>query len=82
MKRINITLDEETAKVLANKVNMSKTIRDSVLMYHGAVSTDTLEGMRAAFLQLLSRMTELEERFVEQYELVEKLTNMLEERMQ
>jgi Arc/MetJ-type ribon-helix-helix transcriptional regulator len=79
MRRINVTLDEETSKVLAGKANQSEVIREAVRMYHGGITTDTLAGMRAAFLSLKKQMQDLDARFTEQYEMVEKLYQMIEE---
>jgi len=79
---MNITIDEETAKVLEGKLNKSETIRQALLIHNEAVSTDTLASMRQSFQKLLVRMTELEERFIEQYDMVEKLYNLIIEMRQ
>lgn len=79
MKRINITLDEETAKVLEKKVNKSETIRQALLIHNGDVSTDTLVGMRVAFKQILHETKETQARLVELYELVESLKQKMDE---
>ena len=77
MRRINITIDDETSKVLEGKLNKSETIRQALLIHNDDVSTDTLAGMRRSFEKLLARMTELEERSIETYEMVERTYNLI-----
>lgn len=79
MRRINISLDEETSNLLAKKTNQSETVREALRMYHGGITTDTLVGMRAAFIQLDKRLQEFEGRFVELYEMVEETNRLVTE---
>lgn len=79
MKTINVVLDDDTAKELAKYPNMSATLREAFRLYDGHISTDTLAGMREAFRRLQTDMKEMEQRFIDQYELVEKLYNRVEE---
>ena len=79
MKRISITVDEETLNQLEGKVNKSETIRKALEIYNGDVSTDTLAGMRQAFRTSLQKQEEFElsvnERLEYMSELLEKLNN-------
>lgn len=79
MKRISITVDEETLNLLEGKVNKSETIRKALEIYNGDVSTDTLAGMRQAFRTSLQKQEEFElsvnERLEYMSELLEKLNN-------
>ena len=60
MKRISITLDEETLNLLAGKINVSETIRQAVKIYIGDISPDTIEGFRVAFTKVENRLKEIE----------------------
>lgn len=60
MKRISITVDEQTANLLKGKVNKSETIRKALEVYNGDVSTDTLAGMREAFRRIEKKLDEIE----------------------
>lgn len=73
MKRMLITLDEETANLLDKKVNKSQAVRDALRVYNEDISTDTLEGMRQAFRITHKKLEELETQIVYLSELIEKL---------
>ena len=79
MKRINLTIDEETAKVLAGKINKSEFIRESILIHNDAVSTDTIQGIKKAFQILIKEQKESQERLVELYEKVESIETLINE---
>lgn len=52
MKRLIITLDEETFNLLKKKSNMSQTVREALDLYLSDIIPDTLDGLRAAFTKL------------------------------
>lgn len=79
MKRICITIDEETDNLLKGKVNKSEVFREALRVYNGDISTDTLAGMREAFRKLLKKQTELETQVVYLVELTEKLNSKTSE---
>ena len=67
MTRLMITLDEESANLLDGKKNKAHIVREAIKLYNGSITTDTLDGIRAAFLQIRQ----------EQEKQHEELTNML-----
>ena len=67
MTRLMITLDEESANLLDGKKNKAHIVREAIKLYHGDITTDTLDGIRAAFLQIRE----------DQEKQHEELTNML-----
>ena len=69
MTRLMITLDEESANLLDGKTNKAHIVREAIKLYHGDITPDTLDGIRAAFLQISQGQEK-------QYE---ELTNMLYE---
>lgn len=93
MRRLVVNLDDDLDLWLTGKVNQNDTVRKALKLYKGDITTDTVEGMRVAYariIQLLQKQTEsynstklsyleLHERFIEQYELVEKLHAKIEE---
>jgi metal-responsive CopG/Arc/MetJ family transcriptional regulator len=79
MKQLHVWVEDDTAKELEKYPNKSEVIRKAIIMYNGHITTDTLHGMRAAFLKLSKQYEEMEARFIEQYELVERLARMIEE---
>jgi uncharacterized HAD superfamily protein len=74
-----IDFNEEQYDWLQKQVNASDEIRKALDLYRGKVNVEAIQGMRAAFLKLTKRMDEMEERFVEQYEMVEKTHDTLVE---
>lgn len=72
MKRINITLDEETANLLDGKLNKSETIRQALLIHNGDVSTDTITGLRLSYDVLRKELKQQTELLQQLYELIEK----------
>lgn len=67
MKRINITLDEETLNLLPVKGNTSETIRQAVKVYHQYISPDGKKNLvqvmvdqREIARDMLEKVTELE----------------------
>lgn len=93
MRRLVINLDNDLDPWLAGKTNQNDIVRKALKLYKGDITTDTVEGLRIAYsriLELLQKQSEsydstkaayleLYERFVEQYELVEKLYSKIEE---
>ncbi len=79
MKRINLTIDDETAKVLAGKVNKSEFIREAILIHNDAVSTDTISAIKDYFTKTLKQQKETQERLIELYEKVESVERTIEE---
>ena len=77
MRRLNITLDDETDTLLRQHVNQAETIREAIKMYHGGITTDTLAGLRKSYTQVLSKLEEHDESFRR----LDKLINILESRM-
>lgn len=79
MKRILITIDDDTAKVLDGSPNKSKLVRDALEIYQKDISTDTLAGIKQAFEIMLKRLKELEEHLDTVYEIVERVERSIEE---
>lgn len=74
-----VTLDTDMDKELAKYPNQAETLRQAFKLYHGNITTDTVDGMRAAFIKLQNSMQEMENRFIEQYEVIEKVYNLITE---
>lgn len=70
MRRLNITLDEETDNLLKGKTNQADTVREAIRMYHGGITTDKLAGMQAAFVQLRKQNLILQKEVAELQEAV------------
>jgi hypothetical protein len=88
MKRIIITIDDETAKVLAREKNQSAAVRDALKVYQSDVPTDTIGAMRTAFTALRKKQEDhekmLADRFAvfdESFARLDKLVSYLETRM-
>lgn len=79
MKQLHVWVEDDTAKELEKYPNKSEIVRKALDMYNGYITTDTLQGMRAAFQKLSKQMAEMENRFTEQYELIERLTKYIED---
>jgi hypothetical protein len=79
MRRLVVNLPNTLDEWLAGQPNQNETVRKALEIYKGDITTDTLEGMRIAFGRVLKKQQEMEARFNEQYEMVEKLYNKLEE---
>lgn len=81
MKRISITVDEETINLLAGKVNKSEMIRQALKVYNGDISTDTLAGMREAFRKLQQSQQEMEQSINEQLQYVTEMVERVDKRV-
>lgn len=60
MKKLLLTLDDETFNLLAKEKNKSQTIRDSIKIYKSDISTDTIQGFRAAFVLIKEQLKEID----------------------
>lgn len=74
-----ITLDDELDLWLEKQPNQNQVVRDALRLYKGNIDSHTLQGFRRAFSVLDERTKELEERFLELYDMVEKIYNAMEE---
>lgn len=81
MKRINLTLDDESAKVLEGKANKSQFMREALSIHNSGVLPLNLRGMQQAFVELRAEMIDLRQHFDDQYELVERLIKLLEDKL-
>jgi hypothetical protein len=86
MRRLVVTLDNTLDEWLAGFPNQAQIVRNALDLYHGDITTDTKEGLKVALMrvvqsqnELAQRYVNLEHRFTEQYELVEKLYHKIEE---
>jgi hypothetical protein len=79
MRRLLVTLDDDLDLCLAKYPNQAEIVRNAVRLYHGDITPDTIDGMRAAFAQLTKQIKELEETLNFQYSLVERNNKILEE---
>lgn len=79
MKKLLITFDDETAKVLEKFPNTSFAVREAVKGYTSDISTDTMARIKQAFTILLKADKERQERDAELYEMVEGMKQTLEE---
>lgn len=79
MRRMIVTLDNSLDDWLKTMPNQSETVREALRLYHGDITTGTVAGMREAFTQLLNEFRESQQRSVELYELLERVTNRYEE---
>ena len=59
MRKLLVVLDDEQDKWLASQVNQSETIRKAIDIYRGDADTSTLDGIRAAFIQIKQQQEEL-----------------------
>lgn len=60
MKKLLVVLDEETAKVLRDKINKSEYTRQAIKYMSMDISTDTVEGMRKSYMTLARQAAVLE----------------------
>lgn len=79
MRRLVVNLDEDLDLWLQGFSNQNDIARKALRLYKGDITTDSIEGMRVAFWKLTNKYKELELRFNEQYEMVEKLYNSIQE---
>jgi hypothetical protein len=79
VRKLLVTLDDDLDKVLAGLPNQSGVVRAALRLYMCDISTDTLEGLRAAFHRLEQGQHQATKRFNEQYEMIEKLYNIIME---
>lgn len=56
MKKLLVTLDDETATLLERFPNKSAIIRECTKLYLGHILTDTVDGMRASYLVVGKRL--------------------------
>lgn len=75
MKRLIVSLDEDTANLLDKKVNKADTVRKALRLYHGDITTDSIEGLRASYTLLTKELKEQRELLQQLYELVEASTS-------
>lgn len=59
MTRLMITLDEESANLLEGKTNKAHIVREAIKLYHGSITPDTVDGIRAASIQIKQQQEEL-----------------------
>ena len=59
MKKLLITLDESTATLLADKANKAAFIRQALKVYNEDISTDTIVGLRDAYIKILRELKDL-----------------------
>lgn len=81
MRRLNITLDDETDHLLAQHLNQAEVVREAIRMYHGGITTETLSGLRVSYKQLRRFMEEKFEYYDKVFNDLEKLIGILETRM-
>lgn len=81
MRRLNITLDEETDHLLAQHANQSEIVREAIKMYHGGITTETLAGMRQSYDNLRKYMENKFEYYDIVFKRLEKLISVLETRL-
>ena len=81
MKKILITLDDDTAKVLDKYPNKSHVVREALNVYLGHISTDTVSGLRQSYKQLQSFMENKFDGYDESFRRMDKLIEYIESRM-
>ena len=59
MKKLLVTLDEDTANLLSKQSNMSAYIRQALKVYNEDISTDTIVGLREAYKHILAELKDL-----------------------
>lgn len=79
MRKLLVTLDDDLSKVLAEKPNQSEVVREALRLYNENITTGTLVGMRQSFVLLTKKLQDLEDRFTEQYDMVEKVHTIMTE---
>ena len=79
MRRLVVNLDNTLDEWLKGYKNQNEIVRNALTLYKGDIKTDTVQGLRIGFHQLNQHFAELEQRFIEQYEMVEELAKRIEE---
>lgn len=84
MKKKLITLDEETANLLAKEANASETVRAAVRVYLQHISTDgkanlvqAVQDQKQINADLLKKIDELQWKIEETQELMQKIANRM-----
>ncbi len=84
MKKKLITLDEETANLLAKEANASETVRAAVRVYLQHISTDgranlvqAVQDQKQINTDLLGKIDELQWKIEETHELMTKIANRM-----
>jgi hypothetical protein len=62
MKKLLVTLDDETASLLAKFPNKSGMMREATKLYLGHILTDTVDGMRASYLIVGRRLESMNDK--------------------
>jgi len=60
MKKKLLTLDDETADLLAKYPNQSQVAREAIKLYLGYILPDNIDGMRAGYEKLFKQIKEIE----------------------
>lgn len=81
MRRLNVTLDDETDNLLAQHTNQAEVVREAIKMYHGGITTDTIAGLRKSYTVLRKYMETKFEYYDKVFRDLEKLIGYLETRM-
>lgn len=82
MKPKYVLLTEEQANLLAKKSNGktgNEIVREALDAYFKHISTDTMEGIGQSLKILQQDFQEMQEKFIEQYEIVERLSRDINE---
>jgi len=61
MKKILVSIDEDTANLLEGSVNKSETIRESIKVYKQYILPDSVDGFRVAFQMTAQNIKRLDE---------------------
>lgn len=62
MKKILLVLDDETANLLAKEKNKSEKVRESIKYMYRYILPETIEGMRASYVQVLKQLKDMDEK--------------------
>lgn len=81
MRRLNITLDDETDTLLARHVNQAETVREAIRMYHGGITTDNMASIKQSYTVLTKFMEQKFDYYDRVFSQLEKLISVLETRM-
>lgn len=60
VRKLLITLDDETDNLLQGEQNQNETVRKAVRLYKSDITTDTLEGIRLSYKIITKALKEID----------------------
>lgn len=81
MRRLVVNLDNTLDEWLAGFANQNEIVRNALELYKGDITTDTVQGIRLAYIDLKKYMEKKFEYYDGVFQQLEKLISMLETRL-